>query len=671
MGIKNENKHLKLNIQLFASDAEVKFKVVLDENEAEKSISNLSSKTEKMTSKLSSVGKAMTIGITTPLTALATAGIKYNATMETYSANLTTLLGGNKKQAEQLLSDLKEMANTTPFETTSLVKATQTMLGFGIKVQDSQKYLKQLGDISMGDANKLDALTLAFSQVSSAGKLSGQDLLQMINAGFNPLNIISQKTGESMASLKERMGEGALSAGEVAQALEWATEKGGLFYGAMDKASQTTEGKISTLKDEFNTAVGELTTGLLPTFTKIVDKLTEMSRWFANLSDSGKSAVLVLAGIGISVGPTLVFFAKFLKAISDIKKVMSGLKIISKTATFIKAFGTAVGGTLKALGTFILNVTKSALALGKLAIQSGLATIKLIAQKVATVAMTIAQGALNLIMSLNPITLIVLAIVALIGVLVLLWNKCEWFRNGVMAVINAIWSTIKNVVNIIKNIVMAVLTAVWTYIKTYVNIYITIFKTIFTVIKTILTKVKSIFSTIFKVIATIVKTYINVVLSVFRTIWSVASNIVAKVKNAFVRLGSGIKSVFSSIKNFISNLFGKIAGVVKAPINAVIRGLNKIKLPSWVPGLGGKGINIPLLATGTNYVAGEGLAYLHKGEAVVPKKYNPAVGGFGGSQPVYVNVIADMDVNKFGKAFVRDIKTFSGGAKNDYNYGGM
>lgn len=619
MGIKNENKHLKLNIQLFASDAEVKFKVVLDGNETEKSISNLSSKTEKMTSKLSSVGKAMTIGITTPLTALATAGIKYNATMETYSANLTTLLGGNKKQAEQLLSDLKEMANTTPFETTSLVKATQTMLGFGIKVQDSQKYLKQLGDISMGDANKLDALTLAFSQVSSAGKLSGQDLLQMINAGFNPLNIISQKTGESMASLKERMSEGALSAGEVAQALEWATEKGGLFYGAMDKASQTTEGKISTLKDEFNTAVGELTTGLLPVFTKIVDKLTKMARWFSNLSTSQKNFIVKMGLILASIGPVILIIGKLI----------------------------AIGQKIKTIVTLIKSWA------------------------LVTKAMAIAQGLLNTAMAMNPITLIVLAIIGLIGVIVLLWNKCEWFRNGVMDVINAIWSTIKNVVNIIKNIVMAVLTAVWTYIKIYVNIYITIFKTIFTVIKTILTKVKSIFSTIFKVIATIVKTYINIVLSVFRTIWSVASNVVAKVKNAFARLGSGIKAVFSSIKNFISNLFGKIASVVKTPINAVIRGLNKIKLPSWVPGLGGKGINIPLLATGTNYVAGEGLAYLHKGEAVVPKKYNPAVGGFGGSQPVYVNVIADMDVNKFGKAFVRDIKTFSGGAKNDYNYGGM
>ena len=100
--------------------------------------------------------------------------------------------------------------------------------------------------------------------------------------------------------------------------------------------------------------------------------------------------------------------------------------------------------------------------------------------------------------------------------------------------------------------------------------------------------------------------------------------------------------------------------------------MNRIKVPDWVPGLGGKGINfkmIPSLNVGTNNVKHEGLAYLHQGEAVVPKKYNPAVGGISNAT-TYVTVIADMDVNKFGKAFVRDVKTFSGGAKNAYNYGG-
>lgn len=492
------------------NDAEVKFKVVLDGNEAEKSVNNLSKKTDELSKKLTSFGKTMTVGVTLPITALATAGIKYNATMETYTANLTTLLNGNQEAASQLLSDLKEMANTTPFETTSLVKATQTMLGFGIQVQDSQKYLGQLGDIAMGDAQKLESLTLAFSQVSSAGKLSGQDLLQMINAGFNPLNIISQKTGESMASLKERMGEGALSAQEVAQALQWATEEGGLFYGAMDKASQTTEGKLSTLQDEFNSAVGELTTGLLPTFTTIIDKLTAMAQWFSNLSPEQKNFIVNMGLILAAIGPVVGIIGKLI----------------------------SVG---KGIGT-IITLVKS--------------------WNLATNAMTIAQGALNAIMSLNPVTAIIIGITALIGVIALLWNKCEWFRNGIIS----IFENIKNAV-----------TNTWNKILS------------------LFSKGGQIFSGVVDGISNIFKTIVNALIS-------------------------GINKVIATPFNTINKLLNKIRGIEILGVSPFKSLWKQSPLP--VP-------QIPKLKVGTNYVAQEGLAYLHEGEAVVPKKYNPAVGGNG------------------------------------------
>ena len=77
--------------------------------------------------KASKAGTALTVGLTAPLTALGVAGIKYNAQMEDFEANLTTLLG-NADDAKDMLADLKEMANTTPFETTDLLDATQTML---------------------------------------------------------------------------------------------------------------------------------------------------------------------------------------------------------------------------------------------------------------------------------------------------------------------------------------------------------------------------------------------------------------------------------------------------------------------------------------------------------------------------------------------------------------
>ena len=619
---------MKLNIQMFA-DGEISYKVSIDGKEAEKTINSLSKSADGLSSKFTSFGTKMTVGVTAPLTALATAGVKYNATMESYLANLTTLLGGNEQEAQKLLDTLKEMANTTPYEATDLVKATQKMMAFGISAEDSLKYLNMLGDIAMGDANKMDSLTLAFSQISASGRASMEDINQMIDQGFNPLTVIAEKTGESMADLRDRVSEGEVSFEEIASAFETATSKGGTFYQSMDKASQTTEGKISTLKDGFNTALGSMTESLLPFVTEAVEGLTKVADWFANLDENGKRTVLTIAGIALAIGPVS-------SAIGGLIKVGSGIKTLITT---IKSWS------------------------------------------VVTKLMTAAQAALNLVMSMNPITLIIIAIVALIAIIVLLWTKCEWFRDGVMAVINAIWSVIQTVATFIGNIFQTVFNVVSGVFNAIWSVVQTVFNFIWTIVQNYVNFWITVWSTIFNVVSTVLTTIWNTIQSVFNFIWGIISGVINSIISAFRNVANIVKSVFTSVKNAISSLFKGVVNIIKAPINGliglingVIKGLNKIKLPDWVPAIGGKGINIPLipkLATGTNYVAGEGLAYLHEGEAVVPKKYNPAIGGYGNySQPVYVNVVADMDVNKFGKAFVRDIKTFSGGTKNSYNYGG-
>lgn len=626
MRVKND--YLKLDIQMFA-DGEISYKVSVDGKEAEKTINSLSKSADGLSSKFTSFGTKMTVGVTAPLTALATAGVKYNATMESYLANLTTLLGGNQQEAQKLLDTLKEMANTTPYEATDLVKATQKMMAFGISAEDSLKYLNMLGDIAMGDANKMDSLTLAFSQISASGKASMEDINQMIDQGFNPLTIIAQKTGETMGELRDRVSAGGVSFEEIAGAFETATSKGGTFYQSMDKASQTTEGKISTLKDGFNTALGSMTESLLPFVTDAVEGLTKVADWFSNLDENGKRTVLTLAGIAVAIGPVST-------AIGGLIKIGSGIKTL---VTTIKSWA---------------SVTKI---------------------------MTTVQAALNAVMAINPITLIIIAIVALIAIIAVLWTKCEWFRDGVMAVINAIWSVIQSVAQFIMNIFTTVLNVVSSIFNAIWIVVQTVFSFIWTIVQNYVNFWITVWSTVFNVVSSVLTTIWNTIQSVFNFIWGIISSVINNIISAFRNVANIVKSVFTSVKNAISNLFSGVVNIIKAPINGliglingVIKGLNKIKMPDWVPAIGGKGINIPLipkLATGTNYVAGEGLAYLHEGEAVVPKKYNPAIGGYGNyNQPIYVTVNADMDVNKFGKAFVRDIKTFSGGTKNSYNYGG-
>lgn len=603
MRVKND--YLKLDIQRFA-DGEITYKVTLDSDGAIKSMERVEksadSLSKNLSSKFTSFGKKMSVGVTLPLTALATAGVKYNASMETYLANLTTLLGGNQQEAQKLLDTLKEMANTTPYEATDLVKATQKMMAFDISADDSLKYLNMLGDVSMGDANKLDSLTLAFSQIGASGRASMEDINQMIDQGFNPLTVISEKTGESMADLRDRVSEGGVSFEEIAGAFETATSEGGTFYQSMDKASQTTEGKISTLKDGFNTALGSMTESLLPFVTEAVNGLTKVADWFANLDEDGKRAVLIIAGIALAIGPVTT-------AIGTLIKVGSGIKSL---VTIIKSWN------------------------------------------VVTKLMTVAQGALNAVMNMNPISLIIIAIVALIAIIVTLWNKCEWFREGVMTVINAIWGAIQSVGSFIMgvfqnvfNFVSGIFTNLWNVIQTVVNTIVSIFSTAWNTIKDVAT-----------------------------TVWNGILGLFSAGGKIFTGVVEGIAGVFKTIVNAILQGINKVIRIPFDTINGILNFIRNIDILGVAPFKGLWKQNplpipqIPMLNVGTNYVAGEGLAYLHEGEAVVPKKYNPAIGGYGNNFQPNITIIADMDVNKFGKAFVRDIKTFSGGAKNAYNYGG-
>ncbi len=182
--------------------------------------------------------------------------------------------------AKEHIADLRRFASSTPLTFGDLSQASKLLLSFGASVGEVMPSLKMLGDIAMGDRQKFQGLALVFAQVKAAGKLMGQDLLQMINQGFNPLTVIAQKTGKSVGELKDLMAEGAISFEMVAEAMRVATSEGGLFHGAMEEASKTGEGLVSTLGDKWTDAVrtfGEAFTGAAKGgLQTLIDKLTEL-----------------------------------------------------------------------------------------------------------------------------------------------------------------------------------------------------------------------------------------------------------------------------------------------------------------------------------------------------------------------------------------------------------
>lgn len=183
--------------------------------------------------------------------------VKMRGEIEALEISFETLLG-NKEKAAEMFGEIKEFAVNTPMQLGDLAKGAQTLLAFNIEAEKVMPTLRQIGDISMGDSEKFNSLVLAFSQMSSTGKLMGQDLLQMINAGFNPLVEISKTTGKSITELKEDMSAGAISVDMVAEAFAHAAGKGGMFNGMLEKQSQGLKGAIANLQGAWDDMLNDI-----------------------------------------------------------------------------------------------------------------------------------------------------------------------------------------------------------------------------------------------------------------------------------------------------------------------------------------------------------------------------------------------------------------------------
>lgn len=192
----------------------------------------------------------------------ATWGVSMAIQAEQAQISFEVMLGSAAK-ARAMLAQLEQFAAKTPFQLAETREAAQLLLNFGIAGDRVLPNLSMIGDIAAGDSEKLHRMAVAFGQSSSAGRLMGQDLLQMINAGFNPLQEISAKTGESMGQLKKRMEDGKIPFSEVIGAFQMATSEGGRFYQMSQRQSQTTAGLWSTFKDNVALSLGAVSKALM------------------------------------------------------------------------------------------------------------------------------------------------------------------------------------------------------------------------------------------------------------------------------------------------------------------------------------------------------------------------------------------------------------------------
>ncbi|NLL28071.1 MAG: tape measure protein [Bacteroidales bacterium] len=437
---------------------------------------------------------------------------------EQQQANLRTLLNGDAEATDKLVKKIREYGKATVYSRATLVEAQKTMMSFGLESNFAFEKLKNIGDIALGDSQKMASLSLAFSQATSTGKLMGQDLLQMINAGFNPLEVISQKTGKSMAVLKDEMSKGAISADMLSQALEWATEEGGRFYKGAETAAETTSGKIAKMQDT-------------------VDDIK------VSLFEATGGATAYIAEIGKMIVP--------LSQLAPIFVILTKL---------IRGMSRSWGGFVKSIRVGVLTAS---LRLGVL--KYSIASAGGMFQFLRVTATSACRGIGVAIMSIPIIGWIAAIIALLIAVFRTLWNKSEGFRN----LVKGTWASIKAIIHNVGVFFKIIFSAIFKVVKGVINSIVYSVKWMYDGIVRFITPIVDFFSNIWSTIVGAVSKAVNWISEKFGVFAGVIRKyFIEPIANAFRWLKDLVYKIFGRIKEIydksIGRIVDKIAGLFKS-----------------------------------------------------------------------------------------------------------
>ena len=317
-----------------------------DISQFETAMRNATSAIEKVGKSMQKIGKGMTKYITTPIMGIIGAGLKFNASLEDATLNFETLLG-SAEDAKKMIEGIQSIREVAPvMDMGTLTKGAQELLSYGISAEKIIPTLKMLGDASLGNKSKFEGLVTAYAQVQSAGKLTGQELRQLINAGFNPLQVIAEETGQSISELEEKIDEGLVIPAEaVTAAFVSATSEGGRFFNGMVNASSGFSGRLKALKNSLIELAKEFSNPIFDSLKEkmasLTEKINSVIEWFRNLDDGTKKQIATFFLIVSAIGPVLLVLGKLLSAFSVFPKALGIVKTafggLSKVFSLIAA----------------------------------------------------------------------------------------------------------------------------------------------------------------------------------------------------------------------------------------------------------------------------------------------------------------------------------------------
>ena len=607
-------------MRILASDGTVKIDTDLDDKGLKSGLGKVSSTMGKLGSGALGLAKtgftALAGAVAATATAMgagAVAGVKYNNMIEQYQTSFEVMTGSAEKAAD-VTKQLQELGASTPFEMEDLAQTTQLLMNYGFAADDAIDRMSMLGDISQGSAEKMNRIATAYGQMSSAGKVSLEDVKQMIEAGFNPLQEISQTTGESMSSLYDRISKGTISVDEITASMQRSTSEGGKYFESMIKQSQTFDGQMSTLKDNANQLLGTLTEGiqgklateLLPMAIDAVDQLSEA---FAiggteGLIEAGsKILVDVITGIA-QAAPGVID-----TAVTVIDNIIQGFRDNSATLTqagmdILSALINGVITLIPSLGGLVLDIlgqlAKSFLDNSPKMVEEGKKTLKSITKGISDNLPEMLRTAGDVILTL------------LSGLTDMLPDIIDMGIELLLSLIDGIANMLPELIPMVVKIIQQIVTALWNnfpkIIQSGVNLILKLLQGIVNAVPGLVSYFPTVISSIIKAFTSInwIKIGVDLIGGIISGIAQAAGNLVKAAVDAAkgavnaVKGWLGIKSPSRLMRDLIGKnmILGVAVGIddetpslikdVKANMGNVVDEMqmeaNKVSLENGITG---------------------------------------------------------------------------------------
>ena len=270
-----------------------------------------------------------------------------NAEMEQYTTSLEVMLGSTEK-ASAMIEKMREFAAKTPLTLDNVISGGTMLMSYGVDEDDLLDTMTKLGDLASGNAEKMNRVTLAYGQMLAKGKVTGEELMQMTEAGVPLQTALAESIGVTGEEFSKMVSKGEVGIDALNKAITELTTGDGKFAGMMEKQSQTMQGMLSTMQDNISEFFRKMGEGA---FGEVKSALQDVSDQLAEWEQDGTLDEWA-QDLGVLLKNLVAFMKQAISVGFQFKEVILAGAVALGTFKVAVGIGNVISATVAAIRSF-------------------------------------------------------------------------------------------------------------------------------------------------------------------------------------------------------------------------------------------------------------------------------------------------------------------------------